>query len=140
MSNLGKGLDIVQTIVDKSDDLFVNKKRRKVELLKELVQIATDVATTVSGIVKEHRERKDNTLILPGIIEEKIQKLEAAKLKLDDIEKKEKPINDRKLAYHQIDDLLFEALVEKHEEGRPEKMVEYLKLRKEIKDKHPLED
>ena len=72
--------------------------------------------------------------------EEKVLKLEAAKLKLDDIEKKEKPINDRKIEYKKIDDLLFEALVEKHEEGRPEKMVEYLKLRKEIKDKHPLED
>jgi hypothetical protein len=74
------------------------------------------------------------------LFEEKIKKLEAAKLKLDDIEKKEKPINDRKLEYKKIDDLLFEALVEKHEEGRPEKMIEYLKLRKEIKDKHPLED
>ena len=44
------------------------------------------------------------------------------------------------LEYKKIDDLLFEVLVERHEEGRPEKMVEYLKLRKEIKDKHPLED
>ena len=72
--------------------------------------------------------------------EEKIVKLEAAKLKLDDIEKKEKPLKDRKQEYKKIDDLLFEALVEKLEEGRPEKMEEYLKLRKEIKDKHPLED
>jgi hypothetical protein len=47
----------------------------------------------------------------------------------------------KELEYKKIDDLLLlEALVEKHEEGRPEKMVEYLKLRKEIKDKHPLED
>ena len=46
----------------------------------------------------------------------------------------------RRNSYRQIDELLFEALVEKLEEGRPEKMVEYLKLRKEIKDKHPLED
>ena len=72
--------------------------------------------------------------------EEKVQKLESVKLKLDAIAKKEKPIEDRKLEYKKIDDLLFEALVEKHEEGRPEKMVEYLKLRKEIKDNHPLED
>ena len=72
--------------------------------------------------------------------EAKVLKLEAAKLKLDEKEKKEKPIKLRKQKYHKIDDLLFEALVEKHEEGRPEKMVEYLKLRKEIKDKHPLED
>ena len=72
--------------------------------------------------------------------EAKVLKLEAAKLKLDEKEKKEKPIKLRKQKYHKIDDLLFEALVEKHEEGRPEKMVEYLKLRKEIKDKYPLED
>jgi len=72
--------------------------------------------------------------------EEKVVKLEAAKLKLDEKEKKEKPLKDRKLEYKKIDDLLFEALVEKHEEDRPEKMIEYLKLRKEIKDKHPLED
>jgi len=72
--------------------------------------------------------------------EEKVKLFEAAKLKLDAIEKKEKPIEDRKREYKKIDNLLFEALVEKHEEGRPEKMVEYLELRKEIKDKHPLED
>ena len=74
------------------------------------------------------------------LFEEKVLKLEAAKLKLDDIEKKEKPIKHRRYEYNRIDSLLFEALVEKHEEDRPEKMVEYLKLRKEIKDKHPLED
>ena len=72
--------------------------------------------------------------------EEKIVKLELAKKHLDEKEKKEKPIRLRKQEYHRIDDLLFEALVEKLEEGRPEKMEEYLKLRKEIKDKHPLED
>ena len=72
--------------------------------------------------------------------EEKILKLELAKKHLDEKEKKEKPIRERKLEYSKIDELLFEALVEKLEEGRPEKMVEYLKLRKEIKDKHPLED
>tara|TARA_R100001594_G_scaffold52217_1_gene85748 strand:+ start:410 stop:1366 length:957 start_codon:yes stop_codon:yes gene_type:complete len=72
--------------------------------------------------------------------EEKIVKLEEFKVKLDEKEKKEKPIKLRKQEYHRIDELLFEALVEKLEEGRPEKMEEYLKLRKEIKDKHPLED
>ena len=72
--------------------------------------------------------------------EEKILKLELAKKHIDEKEKKEKPLKDRKLEYKKIDDLLFEALVEKLEEGRPEKMEEYLKLRKEIKDKHPLED
>ena len=72
--------------------------------------------------------------------EAKVLKLEEAKAKSLEKEKKEKPLKDRKLAYNKIDDLLFEALVEKHEEGRPEKMIEYLELRKEIKDKHPLED
>ena len=72
--------------------------------------------------------------------EEKIKALEEAKVKIDKKEKKEKPIKERKLEYSKIDGLLLEALVEKLEEGRPEKMVEYLKLRKEIKDKHPLED
>ena len=72
--------------------------------------------------------------------EEKIKKLEEAKVKWDKIEKKEKPIKHRRYEYNRIDSLLFEALVEKHEEGRPEKMVKYLELRKEIKDKHPLED
>ena len=72
--------------------------------------------------------------------EAKVLKLEEAKVELDEKEKKEKPIKDRELEYKRIDGLLLEALVEKLEEGRPEKMVEYLKLRKEIKDKHPLED
>jgi len=72
--------------------------------------------------------------------EAKVLKLELAKKHVDEKEKKEKPIKERKLEYSKIDGLLLEALVEKHEEGRPEKMVEYLKLRKEIKDKHPLED
>jgi len=72
--------------------------------------------------------------------EEKILKLELAKKHVDEKVKKEKPIKERKLEYSKIDGLLLEALVEKLEEGRPEKMVEYLKLRKEIKDKHPLED
>ena len=72
--------------------------------------------------------------------EEKVKALEEAKVKVDAKRKKEKPILERLRAYKGIDSLLLEALVEKHEEGRPEKMVEYLKLRKEIKDKHPLED
>ena len=72
--------------------------------------------------------------------EDKILQLEAAKLKLDIKEKKEKPIKDRQRAYGAIDGLLLEALVEKHEEGRPDKMVKYLELRKDIKNKHPLEE
>ena len=72
--------------------------------------------------------------------EEKIVKLEEAKIKLDVIRKKERLVESRQRAYEKVDGLLLEALVEKLEEGRPEKMEEYLKLRKEIKDKHPLED
>ena len=72
--------------------------------------------------------------------EAKVLKLELAKKHVDEKDKKEKPIKERKLEYSKIDGLLLEALIEKLEEGRPEKMVEYLKLRKEIKDKHPLED
>lgn len=72
--------------------------------------------------------------------EDKVLQLEAAKLKLDAIYKKEKPIKDRQKAYGAIDGLLLEALVEKLEEGRPDKMVKYLELRKDIKNKHPLEE
>jgi hypothetical protein len=72
--------------------------------------------------------------------EAQILKLELAKKYLDDKKKKEKPIKDRQKAYGAIDGLLLEALVEKHEEGRPDKMVKYLELRKDIKNKHPLEE
>jgi hypothetical protein len=74
------------------------------------------------------------------LFEEKILKLELAKSHLDEKERIQKPIDDRIREYKQIDGQLLEALIEKLEENRPEKMVEYLKLRKEIKDKHPLED
>ena len=74
------------------------------------------------------------------LFEEKILKLELAKSHLDEKERIQKPIDDRVKAYKAVDGQLLEALVEKYEEERPEKMVEYLKLRKEIKDKHPLED
>ena len=72
--------------------------------------------------------------------EAKVLKLELAKKHLDDKEKKEKPIKDRQLEYSKIDGLLLEALVEKIEEGRPEKMDKYLELRKDIKNRHPLEE
>ena len=72
--------------------------------------------------------------------EAKVLKLEEVKVKLDDIEKKEKPIKDRQREYSKIDGLLFEALVEKLEEGRPEKMDKYLELRKDIKHRHPIEE
>ena len=72
--------------------------------------------------------------------EDKVLKLELAKKHLDDKEKKEKPIKDRQLEYSKIDGLLLEALVEKLEEGRPEKMDKYLELRKDIKHRHPIEE
>ena len=68
--------------------------------------------------------------------EEKINLLRAAKAELDQKELEEKPIKERELSYSKIDKLLLEALAEK-EEGRPEKMIEYLKLREEIKQKFP---
>ena len=75
------------------------------------------------------RENLDN-------FEKKILKLEEAKKELEEKEKREKPLIDRQRAYSEIDHLLLEALAEK-ENGRPEKMQECLKLRKEIKDKYP---
>jgi len=72
--------------------------------------------------------------------EDKVLKLELAKKHLDDKEKKEKPIKDRQKAYGAIDGLLLEALVEKFEEGRPEKMDKYLELRKDIKHRHPIKE
>ena len=66
--------------------------------------------------------------------ESKILKLELAKSYIDS----KKPIKDRQLEYSKIDGLLLEALVEKLEEGRPEKMDKYLELRKDIKHRHPI--
>ena len=144
-------LDKANLLVLKVKNYKHNKKKGELETkLKQLVQNNVYFLEAFGEEIKiikgerhavHHSDRiakwdKDDLIFF----EEKIQKLEAAKLKLDAKEKKEKPINDRKLEYKKIDDLLFEALVEKHEEGRPEKMEEYLKLRKEIKDKHPLED
>ena len=69
-------------------------------------------------------------------LEQKVLKLEAAKKEIDDEKKLELPIVNRKKEYREIDEKLLEALAEK-EEGRPEKMVQYLKLRKSIKEKYP---
>jgi hypothetical protein len=144
-------LDKANDLVRRVKDYKHNKKKGELEnKLKDLVQnnvyfleaFGEELVEIKGEIHVVHRNKriakwdKDDLILF----EEKIVKLEAAKLKLDDIEKKEKPIKLRKQEYHKIDDLLFEALVEKHEEGRPEKMEEYLKLRKEIKDKNPLEE
>ena len=72
--------------------------------------------------------------------EDQVLKLELAKKHLDNQKKKEKPIKDRQVEYSKIDGLLLEALVEKLEEGRPEKMDKYLELRKDIKHRHPIEE
>ena len=72
--------------------------------------------------------------------EDKILKMELAKKHLDEKERIQKPIDDRVRAYRQVDGQLLEALIEKLEEDRPAKMVKYLELRKDIKNRHPLEE
>ena len=68
--------------------------------------------------------------------EKKILKLEEAKKEVDAEEEKKTPLRKRRAEYARIDHLLLEAMAEK-ENGRPEKMQEYLIKRKEIKDKYP---
>jgi hypothetical protein len=72
--------------------------------------------------------------------EDKILKMELAKKHMDEKERIQKPIDDRIRAYKAVDGQLLEALIEKLEENRPEKMVKYLELRKDIKNRHPLEE
>jgi len=142
--DLDKANDLVRSVKDYKH----NKKKSELEnRLIGLEQLHDSVFGEESEIIGglkhivHHSDRiakwdKDDLIDF----EAKVLKLEEAKVKLDEKDKKEKPIKDRELEYKKIDGLLLEALVEKLEEGRPEKMVEYLKLRKEIKDKHPLED
>ena len=66
----------------------------------------------------------------------KVLKLEAAKIEKDYEADKNKPLEDRRKEYRQIDELLLEAIAEK-QENKAEKMEEYLRLRKAIKDKYP---
>ena len=68
--------------------------------------------------------------------EQKVLKLEAAKKEMDDEAAKNKPLEDRRREYRQIDELLLEAIAEK-QENKAGKMDEYLRLRKAIKDKYP---
>jgi vacuolar-type H+-ATPase subunit I/STV1 len=68
--------------------------------------------------------------------EQKVLKLEAAKKEMDDETARNKPSEDRRQEYRQIDELLMEALAEK-EENNAEKMTEYLAKRKAIKEKFP---
>ena len=122
--------------LEKKLNLLIQREAYFIEAFGQEIEIINGDKHAVHRNTRIAKWDKDDLILF----EEKVKKLEAAKLKLDAKEKKEKPIKDRKREYKKIDDLLFEALVEKHEEGRPEKMVEYLKLRKEIKDRYPLED
>ena len=145
--DLDKANDLVRSIKD------YKHKKKKDELESKLKDLTINNVYFLEAFGEEHIEIKGEKHGLNVgdrvakwdkddliFFEEKILKLELAKKHVDEKEKKEKPIKERKLEYSKIDGLLLEALVEKLEEGRPEKMVEYLKLRKEIKDKHPLED
>ena len=145
--DLDKANDLVRLVKDykhnkKKDELenrlipLIHNNINFLEAFGEEIMVVKGERFAVHHNDRIAKWNKDNLIDF----EEKILKLELAKKHIDEKEKKEKPINDRKLEYKKIDDLLFEALVEKLEEGRPEKMEEYLKLRKEIKDKHPLED
>ena len=68
--------------------------------------------------------------------EQKVLKLETAKKEMDDEAARNKPSEDRRKEYRQIDELLMEALAEK-EENNAEKMTEYLAKRQAIKVKFP---
>ncbi len=68
--------------------------------------------------------------------EQKVLKLEAAKKEMDDEAARVKPMEDRRKEYRKIDELLLEAIAEK-QENKAEKMEEYLRLRKAIKEKFP---
>ena len=68
--------------------------------------------------------------------EQKVLKLEAAKKEMDDKAERERPMLDRRNEYRKLDELLLEAIAEK-QENKAEKMEEYLRLRKAIKDKYP---
>jgi hypothetical protein len=144
-------VDKAQSLVDQIASYKHNKKKGKLESKLSLLVQSNVYFLEAFGeeivIIKgekhgvHHSDRiskwdKDDL----EFFEAQILKLELAKKHLDDKEKKEKPIKDRQKAYGAIDGLLLEALVEKHEEGRPEKMDKYLELRKDIKNKHPLEE
>ena len=153
LKHLKENLDVdkAQSLVDQIASYKHNKKKGELEsklrlLVQNNVYFLEAFGSEVVIIKGErhgvhHSDRiskwdKDDL----EFFEDKILQLEAAKLKLDTKEKKEKPIKDRQKAYGAIDGLLLEALVEKHEEGRPDKMDKYLELRKDIKNKHPLEE
>jgi hypothetical protein len=153
LKHLKENLDVekAQSLVDQIANYKHHKKRNELESkLRPLIQNNVyfleafgEEAVIIKGerylVHESDRIAKWDKDDLEDF-EAKVLKLELAKKHLDDKEKKEKPLKDRQLEYSKIDGLLLEALVEKIEEGRPEKMVKYLELRKDIKNKHPLED
>ena len=123
------------------------EKREELEKkLKELIiddrfyikafGLRTEVVNNVSGYISPANEVKNWDKSDLVEFEKKILALENAKKEILEKEAKEKPLLERRNEYSMIDHLFLEALAEK-EEGRPEKMVEYLKLRKSIKEKYP---
>jgi hypothetical protein len=153
LKHLKENLDVdkAQSLVDQIASYKHNKKKNELERkLKDLVQnnvyFLEAFGEEVVEIKGERHEVHEADRIAKWdkddleFFEAQILKLELAKKYLDDKGEKEKPIKDRQRAYGAIDGLLLEALVEKHEEGRPDKMVKYLELRKDIKNKHPLEE
>ena len=145
-------LDKANLLVLRVKDYKHNKKKGKLE--KKLKYIIEDDSVFFEAFgIETFLDKKGNSFIkhyndiisewdkddLP-LFEEKILKLELAKSHMDEKERIQKPIDDRIRAYKAVDGQLLEALIEKLEEDRPEKMIEYLKLRKEIKDKNPLEE
>lgn len=144
-------LDKAQLFVDQIASYKHNKKKGELEsklaaltqnnvyfnaAFGEEIEIINGEKHVVGEVRRIAKWDKDDLIFF----EEKVKALEEAKVKLDTKWKKEKPIQDRQREYQKIDGLLFEALVEKLEEDRPEKMVKYLELRKEIKHRHPIEE
>jgi hypothetical protein len=150
---LKESLDVekAQAFVDTVASYKHNKKKSKLESkLKDLTQNNVYFLEAFGEEVIEIKGEKHGVHHSDRIakwdkddledFEAKVLKLELAKKHLDDKKKKEKPIKDRQLEYSKIDGLLLEALVEKIEEGRPEKMDKYLELRKDIKHRHPIKE
>ena len=145
-------LDKANLLVKRVKEYKHNKKKNK--LLKRLELVTRDNGYFLEAFELEYEIKPDgekhgihfhDTIAkwdkddLVGF-EEKIKKLEDVRDKVDGEHAIRHKKIQRRNSYREIDELLFEAVIEKYEEGRPEKMVKYLKLRKEIKDKHPLED
>lgn len=70
-----KSIAIIDTIVDRSSDFFLNSRRRKWENIKNIVQISSNVVTTISDVLATHSHK--NLLAPPKLYEDIInEKLE----------------------------------------------------------------